>query len=437
MRAKERNERRVNGLIDQLACADGRRALAAEFEGVLFTHVLDAHWPATRDATHGGFLTDMDRRWRPSGAHDKSLDFQARQTWTFARAARLHPGRGYDEAARAGFAFLTDVMWDGEHGGFYTLVDRRGRALRDGSKHPHGHTYAIEAFLELEPLIGKATSRAWAKRSFDWLETVAWDRESGGYWGEYRRDNTRIEADATLPATQFDWIGTPYGLKDLNVAGDALGAVTSLARVTGTRRARDKLALVYRQHVEHHATESGLMSYFYQRDWTPVPDVPRAGHPLQRIECLFSAAKLLGRADEALDIAERIARRSLRFFAHPKGGFMFARSPTEYRLMGVDLTVPFRVWWIQTEAARAFLLLALERDDPFFREAFARQWAFIERAMVDRTHRGLFDSAEQGALARRHPTRPRMYGRKTNIWKDASHDGNFLMDTAGWLRAAA
>src|SRR5262249_26044431 len=93
---------RAQILVEALAQPAGRRALADELEATLQRHVLDAHGPATADREWGGFLTDLDRRWRPCGPQHKSLEFQARQTWVFARAAQQYPGRGYEDAARHG-----------------------------------------------------------------------------------------------------------------------------------------------------------------------------------------------------------------------------------------------------------------------------------------------------------------------------------------------
>lgn len=435
--ARTSPRRRLDAVLERLRTADGRRDLACAMEAVLFRHVLDAHWPAVRDDSHGGFLTDLDRRWRADRPQDKSLEFIARETWVFARAAQAYPGRGYDEAARHGFAFLTEVMWDGAHGGFHTLVDRAGRPLRGGAKHPHGHTYAIEAGLAMVPLLGPGEGVAWAERTFEWLEAVAWDPDHGGYWGEYRADNAPVEADPDAPALNFDWIGTPIGWKDLNVPGDALGALTALAVATNAPRARARLAWYFDLYAGRLATAPWLMPYFYTRDWAPIPDLPRAGHPLQVVEGLYSAGRALGRAVEGLALADHVSKRALAFFSHPKGGVRFSCSPNPHLGFGVDPTVHDRVWWVQTEAARGCLLLALETGDPVHAATFARQWLFIERAMIDHDHLGVYESAEQGARARRHPDRPEAFGRKTSIWKDASHEAHLLMDAASWLREGA
>jgi hypothetical protein len=132
-------------------------------------------------------------------------------------------------------------MWDRADGGFFTLVDRRGEPLEQGRKHLHGHTYALQAFIDLAPVIGEPAARQWARRTFDWLEAVAWDHENGGYWGYYHRDNRAILRHELSRDAPMDWLGTPIGLKDLNVVGDALGAITALAACGWDERAQMRL----------------------------------------------------------------------------------------------------------------------------------------------------------------------------------------------------
>lgn len=433
MEARTPGASRVEILGEMLRTADGRRELADELEPVLLRNGLDAHWPATRDAEHGGFLTGLDRRWRPVGEQTKSLEFIARQTWAFARAAQAYPGRGYDEAARHGFVFLTERMWDAEHGGFFTLVDRAGKPLENGRKHPHGHTYAVEVFVNIAPVVGEDIARTWALRTFGWLETVAWDAEHGGYWGYFERDNTRIRRDEDRRG--YDWLATPLGLKDLNVIVDALTTLTSLA----ARNWDDRAAVRLQWHVAHFLDDLiprfETLPYLYTPDWQTAPDIPRAGQPLQLVTALLKATRQTGRLPEALAACRKIKGACNRYFASPAGGFGFANSLYGWAIEGVDLTVPVRSWWIQNEAVRGSLLLAvLEPEDAGLRQSFARQWTFIEEHLIDHRFGGFFESAEQGASARRWHADNSAKPHKCHIWKDVSHEAHLLVDGVGWLR---
>lgn len=435
MKARTMGASRVESLSEMLRSADGRRQLADELKAVLFRDALDAQWPATRDAEYGGYLTDLDRRWRLAGKQTKSLEFIARQAWAYARAARLYPGRGYDEAARQGFDFLTEKMWDAEHGGFFTLVDRSGQPLEQGRKHPHGHLYAVEAFVEMAPLVGKSAARLWALRTFSWLEDVAWDQEHRGYWGYYERDNRRILPEGKARYERYDWIGTPLGLKDLNVVDDALSTLTALAACGWDDRAASRLEWHVSHFLDKLIPRFEIVPYLYTRDWETAPDIPRAGQCFQMITALLQAAAGTNRAADALAACKTIPAACANYFTHPDGGYMFASSVYAWPLLGVDLTVPERSWWIQNEAARGSLLLALlHPDDAARRAVFARQWAFIEDRMIDHRFHGFFENAEQGASARRWPIRKGAALNKISIWKDVSHEAHLLMDAVDWLR---
>lgn len=436
MPAIRKDATRAAEIGEMLRSADGRRALADHMEQILFRDALDAQWPAGRDSEHGGYLTDLDRRWRPAGVQNKSLEFVARQTAAYARAASVYPSRGYDEAARHGFAFLTDKMWDAEHGGFFTLVDRSGKPLEKGRKHPHAHLYTIDAFVDLAPVMGIDTVRPWAIRTFDWLESVAWDAEHGGYWGYYERDNRMIVPDGKPRWERYDWIATPLGFKDLNVVNDALSTMVDFAATGWDSRATARAVWHNDHFLDTLLPCFDSLPYLYKRDWSIAPDILRAGQPLQMITALFHSGRQCGRLDEAITASKSIVSASDYYFSHPDGGYKFGSSIHAWAQLDTDLTIPKRLWWIQTEAARGYLLLAMMLpDEPQFGEAFARQWTFIERAMIDPHYHGFFESAEQGIEARRwHFGCRREQRNKLNIWKDVSHETLLLMDAPRWLR---
>lgn len=425
---------RIDALSEMLRTGNGRRELAGELEAVLFRDALDAHWPATRDAEYGGYLTDLDRRWQPAGEQTKSLEFITRQCRAFAHAARVYPGRGYDEAARQGFDFLTGKMWDAEHGGFFTLVDRRGQPLQQGRKHPHGHLYAIDAFVEIASLVGESTARQWTLRTFNWLEDVAWDSEHGGYWGYYERDNRQILSAGRPRHQHYDWIGTPLGLKDLNVVDDALSTLTALSAMGWDERAASRLEWHVGLILDKLMPLFDTIPYLYTRTWQTAPDIMRAGQCFQLITALLRATAGTKRATDAYAACNAIPAACKTYFAHSDGGFMFANSVYAWPLLGADLSVPERSWWVQNEAARGTLLLSLlQPEDENLRLVFARQWDFIEKRLIDPRFHGFFESAEQGKAARRwHAGNVGL--NKTTIWKDVSHEVHLLMDAVVWLR---
>src|SRR6185295_10905931 len=108
---------------------------------------------------------DFDDRWRLAGPQDKSLEHAARTTIAFALIDRAMPGQGYERLVLHGCAFLQQAMWDSEHGGFFARVDRSGRPLWDGLKHPHAVTYAAHAFQLAEPHLPPGDGLLWSERA--------------------------------------------------------------------------------------------------------------------------------------------------------------------------------------------------------------------------------------------------------------------------------
>ncbi|MCK7536107.1 MAG: AGE family epimerase/isomerase [Marinilabiliales bacterium] len=52
--------------------------------------------------------------------------------YTISSAHRAGYGNGsYAELAKHGIDFLIDKMWDKEHGGFYWMLDRKGKVTID------------------------------------------------------------------------------------------------------------------------------------------------------------------------------------------------------------------------------------------------------------------------------------------------------------------
>ena len=378
-----------------------------------------------RDTDHGGFHCDFDLAWNRLVLDPgvKSLEFQARTSAAFARAANRWPGRGYDDAARQGLEFLARRMWDRDHGGFYTAVDRSGAPLEHGRKHVHGTLYAVGAFHEAIPIVG-AEAKAWRDRGFDWLEQVAWDQRHGGYCGYFTREGRRLRvSDATTVPN--DWLGTPTGLKDLNSVVDAVRLLSDLARDDGDARYRDRLDWYVRLIVERLLGPTGLLPDLYADDWTPVPDVIRAGQGFQLVPVLLAAGDALGRIDRIGGVAAALAHRYQDHFAHDEGGFVFARSLSKYPIRGHHVGVPERTWWIHIEACRGFLDLARRGIEPdHFLAAFDTTWALVESRLIDGQRRGFYESVEAGLAAT---------GRKGEPWKDPSHEVHMLLDALNWL----
>ena len=87
---------------------------------ILTENIIPFWYPGAIDRAHGGYRLNHDGQSAWRGDADKFLVTQARTLWFFSRLATTEYGGGrYLEAARHGYEFLRDRMWDPDCGGFY------------------------------------------------------------------------------------------------------------------------------------------------------------------------------------------------------------------------------------------------------------------------------------------------------------------------------
>lgn len=393
-------------------------------------HALQRAWfPRTIDRQHGGFLCDFDHRWRPAGPQQKMLEYQARQTLAAARSAARSPDAALlREAARHGFRFLRDIMWDPRRGGWYHLLDRTGTPLEAATKHGHGSSYAISACVACYELTRDAECLALAQSAFAWLEEHAHDARHGGYFVFYREDGTPILSAAEVPpGGSPDPIGTPPGCKDVNTTTDLLKAFADLYRVWPDPHLRTRLEEVFCLARDRLYAEPGVMHMVANADWTPVPDVVRYGHVLRASNLLLAGSSALtGAVDpKTARVVKSMVDNTLRVAWDPAtGGFhaaggSFAPTDVEGRLVFVRT----KSWWPQAEGMRVLLSMARTYpDDPAdYRTQFLRLWAYIRTYLIDASNGGWYQAGiDESPEAKKQP--------KAFAWKDCSHETETLLE---------
>jgi cellobiose epimerase len=426
----------------QALTAAERARLAAEVRASLRRELLDAWYPRVVDRERGGYLSQFDYRWQPTGAQDKMIVTQARHVWTTARAAQFFPGDTVLlPAAAHGFRFLRDAMWDREHGGFHWLVTRDGRPKDDGSgralKQAYGNAFGIYALAAYYDVARDSAALRLAQAAFRWLDAHAHDPAHGGYFNYLERDGTPLRAG----------LGRD-GPKDQNSSIHILEAFTELYRVWPDPLLRDRLAEMLAIVRDTLVVEPGTLTLFSRADWTPVSyrdsaeSVRRAdryfhdhvsfGHDVETAYLMLEAAEALGRGHDAatMGVAARLLSHALRAgWDDAAGGFYDAG----YYFPGdtaITIVQDTKNWWAQAEGLNTLLLFGdLRPNDPLrYHERFRAQWAYIQRYLVDHEHGGWY----QGGLDKQPASRTDL---KAHIWKAAYHDGRALMNVARRLEA--
>jgi mannobiose 2-epimerase len=355
-----------------------------------------------------------------------------------ARLAMLfpHEDRFYDFALH-GLRYLRNVMWDHQHGGWYSLVAADGSPLAGGTKHGHGTAYTVQACAVVFQATGDSDARALSEEAFEWFDARAHDDEHGGYHSWLTRAGRVIRSAAEVPpgADAVDPVADAIGMRDINVHGDWLEGLNESVAILNHRGMAARLEEIAEIFLHHITTPHGDVFYGFWDDWSPLPQPERFGYAFQTIERMISAAPRVSQGHRLRERAFVIGDHAFRHAARGGGGYGFFRAihAPEY-IEGVRLVNRRRVWWVQLAALNALAIFATDlRDDrEGYEEILRRHWRFIQDRLIDSEYGGFYPVVPQD-LGRRARLR-RMVGgsselAKGNVWKDASHEVDCLLGT--------
>ena len=401
--------------------------------------LLTVWYPRALDTIHGGYLANFDDDWTPWPQQDKMIVTQARHLWTTTQAAQRYPEQPlYDRAARQGYTFLRDHLWDAEHGGFYWKVDRAGHPLlgdpADRVMSTYGNAFGVYALAAYARYRGDEESKMIAQRAFRWLDAHAHDSIHGGYFAALTEAGPPVDAE---------WVhehgAPPQALyKDQNTSIHLLEAFTELYRADADpqvrRRLREMLTLVRDTMV----SDRGYLRLYFYPDWTPVSyrdsaqtvreahyalDHVSFGHDIETAFLLLEASDVLyGEADDTTRrVAKRLVDHTLRYGFDPVRSGIYDQGYYRPGTDTVTIVNDHKAWWSQAEGLNTLSMYARSfPDDPRYAEAFDAQWRYTRRYVMDTTHGGWYANGIDTDPEARHAP-------KGQPWKGNYHTGRALL----------
>jgi mannose/cellobiose epimerase-like protein (N-acyl-D-glucosamine 2-epimerase family) len=388
------------------------RASRALIERILTENIVPFWYPETLDRENGGYRLNHDAQGKWRGPANKFLVTQARQVWFFARLARSPYGKPeHLDAARHGFAFLRDHMWDAEHGGFFWEVDAAGSKPTLPHKHLYGQAFALYALSEYALVSHDAEAEALARKLFDLLERRAHDARYGGYREFFARDW------GPAPFVFPSYMGT--GQRDsklMNTHLHLLEAFTTYYRLTKEPLVRERL-LELVQIETNTVLRKGVAACTdeYAPDWTPRrAERASYGHDIENVWLVMDAVDALGLPQAPLgDLYRALVDNSLQYgFDKERGGFYSSGR------LGQPADRTEKVWWTEAEGLVATLTLYRFTNDERYRDAFTRTLQWIDKGQVDWKNGDWHEMILPDGSAR---------GLKAYAWKGAYHNGRAML----------
>lgn len=237
--------------------------LKKEAENHLVNELLPFWTTRMIDQKNGGYLTHFDEKGNDTDEDEKSLIAQTRCLYTLSSAHRAGYGNGeLANMARHGVDFLLGQLWDNEHGGFYWMLDRKGKVKID-QKIIYGHSFAIYSLSEYTLATGDKRGIEYAEKVFDLLQKYCADTRHGGYWEMFHRNWALCG-----PGSQGG------DRKTLDVHMHLMEAFTTLYEATGQDVHRRKLLEVIDlllNRIIHPEYKTGIPQFY--KDWTVAPQI--------------------------------------------------------------------------------------------------------------------------------------------------------------------
>lgn len=416
--------RSVKGKL-KLALLPGKNKLGFTEIGEILERILEQNiisfwYPQTIDRENGGYRLGRDLQGNGTKPKYKQLVPQTRILWFFSRLFNSQYGTDeYLKAAKHGYEFARDRLWDERFGGFYWEIDSSGEIATQPNKHLYGQAFALYALSEYAIASGDASALDLAKQLFSILEEYACDRQYGGYREYFQRDWSSAPPDET------NYLGVPANVKQFNTHLHLMEAISTYYIATKDAIAQERLIELIFIHSNTVLQKTvGACTDRYQKNWTPITgyDVEYIsyGHNLENIWLLMAACDLVGLSNHLfLDLYKTIFSYSIQYgFDYKQGGFYNAGY---YNLPAYSRK---KIWWVQAEALVAALRMYDLTQEEIYYHCFCQTLDWIVRHQVD------WKNGEWHAeiLPNGKP-----HGEKSGTWKAPYHNARALLECLNFI----
>jgi mannobiose 2-epimerase len=344
------------------------------------------------DPVHGGFDTLLDRRGERYGDGTRYAAMQGRMIHAFCQGHWLDPTGEWLATARLGRDYLIGKFWDRTRGGWFSSVHPDGR-VRDPRKDLFHQAFAIVGLAEYARAAGDRESLNYAMETLELVDRHAWDAVHGGYRESFTRNWSTLSSEKTL-CIQLDMLQALLLLHEVTERQSLVDRSLRLAGIITGRMLDRRL---------------GLLLETFSQAWQYRParthDVVWVGHSLKaaRLLLLLSAHLVDPERDR---MARRLVDRCLRAGWDAAHGGFFHQVFRRGCLASTE-----KLWWTQCEGILALCELAARRL-PYL-SLLERLCAFTFGAFHDADHLEWYTSCNADGSARDD--------RKGGPWKSAYH----------------
>jgi len=393
------------------------------FESELHDNIL-SYWSKYGVEKDGkGFYPAVDLENNPVLSANKTSVLNARILWTFAAAAKMYPGKGYEEIARKAYKVVTEDFADNELGGFYMEISSSNKIVND-VKHTYAQAFVIYSLCKYYEFNPTEEVMNGIREFFCFLDGKTKDPENPGYLESFTRDWKPFEENRMADNNEP---------KSMNTHLHVLEAYAALYKVWKDDLVKQRLTGLLEIFMNHIIRKSGHLGIFFTSDFAETESskgICSFGHDIEASWLIREAAGTLGDKE----IEERIkplilkmADAVLRVGVDKDGGLFL-----ESTHFGSHVRTN-KHWWLQAENLVGFMnMYQLTGDDKYW-DTVKLAWDFINRYVIDHEGGEWFTKVNRlGVPYLIEPADdPSPYYRndwKIDPWKCPYHNGRAMME---------
>lgn len=414
-----------NNKVDQ-------KKLYSEMYDVL-NSTMQKWYPLVIDTIYGGYFSDIDHKWEINGSQNKMIVSQARHVWSNSNASLFYKKKEpFFKTAKHGYQFLKNVMWDKTYGGFYNLVDRNGKPVKEDGKiikQIYGNAFAIYGLAAYYNAFRDTSALNLAIETFNWVDKHSYDPKYGGYFQFLSREGKPFKNGyKNVPP------------KDQNSMIHIMESFVELYHVWPNTILEKRLQSIFLLIRDTVVGDKGYMTLFFENNWRLISyrdsikeirennyllDHISFGHAVETAYLLIEASNALGIENDTttLKIAKHLDDFVLENGWDNEVGGIYDRG---YIFKGdtyVTIISKNKGWWSQVEALNSFMMMAeyYPNDEHNYYNKFLRMWNYIKEYSIDHEYGGWYwEGIDMTPDIESHV--------KATIWKTTYHTSRGLIN---------
>jgi len=376
----------------------------------LFENIIPFWLSKTIDHEYGGFYGRISNNLNVEKEAKKGLILHARILWTFSRLYRIRSEQQFIDLASYAYKYLCDHFFDEEFGGYFWMLDYRGKVI-DDKKKIYGQAFMVYALAEYYAATQDNLILDQAVDVFKRIEQHNYDQRNHGYFETSNR-NWVIAEEMRLSEVDMN------EMKSMNTHLHLMEAYANLFHVWPDDCLRKKLTELIDDFETHILDRQTLhFKLFFDEEWHSKSHSISFGHDIEGSWLLCEAAEILDEEKKIRDIRE-IAVKMARITAKEGLSDHFTIYSEKN---GNGKVYRESHWWQQAEAVVGFISAFEISGDDYFLILAMRCWQAIEEYFVDRKHQEWFYRIDARG-------RPDLRRYKVSEWKGPYHNGRACME---------